>query len=68
MQKVVHQNMEPITPFSLRVRQLYEMAHISTILAARNFCMSESMETQFESIRLSLTKPTILCDLHTAFF
>ena len=26
--------MEPITPFSLRVRQLYEKAHISTILVA----------------------------------
>ncbi|MCI9125953.1 MAG: ABC-ATPase domain-containing protein [Eubacterium sp.] len=34
MQKVVHSNMEPITPFSLRVRQLYEKAHISTILVA----------------------------------
>lgn len=34
MQKVVHQDMEPITPFSLRVRQLYEAAHISTILVA----------------------------------
>lgn len=34
MQKVVHSNMEPITPFSLRVRQLYEKAYISTILVA----------------------------------
>ena len=34
MQKVVHRDMEPITPFSLRVRQLYETAHISTILVA----------------------------------
>ncbi len=34
MQKVVHSNMEPITPFSLRVRQLYEKAHISTMLVA----------------------------------
>lgn len=34
MQKVVHSNMEPITPFSLRVRQLYEKAQISTILVA----------------------------------
>ena len=34
MQKVVHREMEPITPFSLRVRQLYETAHISTILVA----------------------------------
>lgn len=32
MQKVVHSEMEPITPFSLRVRQLYGAAHISTIL------------------------------------
>lgn len=32
MQKVVHSEMEPITPFSLRVRQLYEKAKISTIL------------------------------------
>lgn len=32
MQKVVHSEMEPITPFSLRVRQLYEIAKISTIL------------------------------------
>lgn len=34
MQKVVHRDMEPITPFSLRVRQLYEIAQISTILVA----------------------------------
>ncbi len=34
MQKVVHRDMEPITPFSLRVRQLYETAQISTILVA----------------------------------
>ncbi|MFQ9514405.1 MAG: ABC-ATPase domain-containing protein [Eubacterium sp.] len=34
MQKVVHRDMEPITPFSLRVRQLFETAHISTILVA----------------------------------
>ena len=34
MQKVVHRDMEPITPFSLRVRQLYEAADISTILVA----------------------------------
>lgn len=34
MQKVVHRDMEPITPFSLRVRQIYERAHISTILVA----------------------------------
>lgn len=34
MQKVVHRDMEPITPFSLRVRQLYETAGISTILVA----------------------------------
>ena len=34
MQKVVHSNMEQITPFSLRVRQLYEKAQISTILVA----------------------------------
>ena len=34
MQKVVHREMEPITPFSLRVRQLYDTAGISTILVA----------------------------------
>ena len=34
MQKVVHRDMEPIMPFSLRVRQLYETAGISTILVA----------------------------------
>lgn len=34
IQKVVHRDMEPITPFSLRVRQLYETAQISTILVA----------------------------------
>lgn len=34
MQKVVHREMEPITPFSLRVRQIYETANISTILVA----------------------------------
>lgn len=34
MQKVVHRDMEPITPFSLRVRQLYDAANISTILVA----------------------------------
>ncbi|MCI8956013.1 MAG: ABC-ATPase domain-containing protein [Eubacterium sp.] len=34
MQKVVHSNMEPITPFSLRVRQLYKKVQISTILVA----------------------------------
>lgn len=34
MQRVVHREMEPITPFSLRVRQLYETGGISTILVA----------------------------------
>ena len=34
MQKVVHRDMEPITPFSLRVKQLYEEVNISTILVA----------------------------------
>lgn len=32
MQKVVHSDMEPITPFSLRVRQICKTASISTIL------------------------------------
>ena len=34
MQRVVHRDMEPITPFVERVRELYERAGISTILVA----------------------------------
>lgn len=34
MQRVIHRNMEPITPFIDRVRELYELHGISTILVA----------------------------------
>ncbi len=34
MQRVVHPELEPITPFSMRVRQLYDEFGISTILVA----------------------------------
>lgn len=34
MQKIIHRNQEPITPFIERVRDLYEKAGISTIMVA----------------------------------
>ena len=34
MQRVVHQEVEPITPFTLRVKELYEQYGISTVLVA----------------------------------
>ena len=34
MQQVIHRDMEPITPFIARVRDLYEKAGVSTILVA----------------------------------
>ena len=34
MQRVVHQELEPITPFTMRVRELYDQFGISTVLVA----------------------------------
>ncbi len=34
MQQVIHRDMEPITPFIERMRDLYEQFHISTVLVA----------------------------------
>ena len=34
MQRVIHRDMEPITPFIERMRDLYENRSISTILVA----------------------------------
>lgn len=34
MQRVIHRNMEPITPFIERIRELYEQYSISTIIVA----------------------------------